>query len=141
MKGDVGKNDAGCGESDEPNDPSMPESGTWTISAYEDLSIRFDHGSCDREHWDFWEKDWNNQIVARQKIVITKYTPMEDGWYILSTDDDRDHIGYLHDLEKVKPISVEGKTMTASYYIKQYLSVMSDDDYVLYRATVTLTRK
>lgn len=68
-------------------------------------------------------------------------TPLEDGWYILSTDDGRDNIGYLHDLEKIQVITVEGKTMTADYYLKQYLSVQSDDDYILFRAKVKLTRK
>jgi len=31
--------------------------------------------------------------------------------------------------------------MTADYYLKQYLSVQSDDDYILFRAKVKLTRK
>ena len=128
-----------CGDDDEPNDPTMPESGAWKITSYDDLSVRFDHGSCDREHWDFWQNEFDKE-VAKRKLVIRKDTEMEDGWYILSRDDTRDYIGYLSDLEKVKPVSVDGKTMVAEYYLKQYLSVQSDDDYVIFRATVTLAR-
>lgn len=129
-----------CGDDDEPNDPTMPESGTWTIADYEDLSMRLYSGSVDRDHWEFWENEFNREINKR-KIKINKNTPLEDGWYILSTDDGRDNIGYLHDLEKIQVITVEGKTMTADYYLKQYLSVQSDDDYILFRAKVKLTRK
>ncbi|MDE5869203.1 MAG: hypothetical protein K2H18_03135 [Muribaculaceae bacterium] len=131
---------AGCSDKDEPSDPNMPESGSWKISEYEDLSVRFANVSCDREHWAFWENEFKKEI-AKRKIVINKKTPVEDGWYILSRDDERDKIGYLHDLEKIEPENVEGKTMTASYYLKQYLSVQSDDDYVIFRATVKCTRK
>lgn len=132
---------AACGDDeDEPNDPAMPESGTWTIAEYDDLAMRLDGGGVDRDHWAFWENEFNKEI-AKRKIKINKNTPMEDGWYILSTDDDRDNIGYRHDLERIKVVNVEGKTMTAEYYLKQYLSVQSDDDYIIFRATVKLTRK
>lgn len=129
-----------CSDDDEPNDPTMPESGTWTIAEYDDLSMRFQSGSVDREHWSFWENEFKKEI-AKRKITINKKTPVDDGWYLLSTDDGRDNIGYLHDLEKIKVESVNGKTMTAEYYLKQYLSVVSDDDYIIFRATVKLTRK
>lgn len=132
---------AACGDDeDEPNDPGMPESGTWTIAEYDDLAMRLEGGSVDRDHWAFWENEFNKEI-AKRKIKINKNTPMEDGWYILSTDDDRDNIGYRHDLERIKVVNVEGKTMTAEYYLKQYLSVQSDDNYIIFRATVKLTRK
>lgn len=130
---------AACGNDDEPNDPSMPESGTWKIVEYDDLSMRLDGGSVDRDHWTFWENEFKKEIAER-KIKINKNTPTEDGWFILSTDDDRDNIGYLHDLERIKVVSVEGKTMTADYFLKQYLSVQSDDDYVIFRATIKLKR-
>lgn len=128
-----------CSSDDEPLDSTMPEAGTWKISEYDNLSIRSQSESVDREHWAFWEQEFQKEI-AKRKIKITKDTPVEDGWYILSTDDERDNIGYLHDLEKIKVISIEDKTMTADYYLKQYLSVISDDNYVIFRATVTLKR-
>lgn len=130
---------AACGNDDEPNDPTMPESGAWTIVKYDNLYMRFDEGSIDRDHWSFWENEFKKEI-AKRKIIINKNTPTEDGWYILSKDDERDNIGYLHDLEKIKAESIDGKSMTAEYYLKQYLSVQSDDDYVIFRATVKLTR-
>ena len=128
-----------CGD-DEPNDPNMPESGTWTITAYDNLSMRLSSGSVDRDHWSIWENEFNKEINKR-KIRINKNTPVEDGWYILSTDDDRDNIGYLHDLEKIEVVSIEGKSMTANYYLKQYLSVVSDDDYIIFQAEIKLNRK
>lgn len=130
-----------CGDDgDEPNDPNMPESGTWTISSYDNLSMRFESCSVDRDHWSLWENEFNKEINKR-KIKINKNTPVEDGWYILSTDDERDNIGYRHDLEKIEVISIEGKSMTANYYLKQYLSVMSDDDYIIFQAEIKLNRK
>lgn len=129
-----------CGNDDEPNDPNMPESGTWTITSYDNLSMRLYSGSVNREYWSFWENEFNNEIKKRT-IKISKKTPIEDDWYILSKDDERDNIGYLHDLEKIKVVSVDGKTMTANYYLKQYFSVMSDYDYIIFQAEVKLNRK
>lgn len=127
------------GDDDEPNDPTMPESGTWKIAEYENLSMRLDGGSVDRDHWSFWENEFKKEIEER-KIKINKNTHIEDGWYVLSKDDERDKIGYLHDLERIKVLNVEGKTMMADYFLKQYLSVQSDDDYVIFRATIKLKR-
>lgn len=127
-----------CGDDDDPSDPSMPESGTWTITDYENLAIRLNSGTVSGDS--YWINEFKKEINNR-KIRISQSTPLEDGWYILSRDDKHDNIGYLNDLEKIEVIEVNGKTMIANYYLKQYLSTMSDDHYVIFRAEVTLNKK